>query len=504
LGEVQRVHTMRPHRHSFVDPKEKRSLSKLEPSRPTRLRQSWVPLSGLAAVFLIEMLDNSILNVALPTIGRQLDASSTALEWITVSYTLIFGSLMIPLGTLADRFGRRKTMLIGLVVLGTASLLTLLVTATWQVIAIRAVTGVAAAMTAPGAMSLAFRLFTDDQLRVRAVNTISTVGLIGMAVGPIAGGFMLPFAPWQVLLALNAPVALLAIIGICFGIPADRPEQLHQAPIDVAGAILGALTVVAVLLTPTLFADAGVRAPLPWVAVGCFAGFGVLFILRERYARQPMIDLELLARPLVASGLFFKAAGTLAIGALGYLATLHLQFAFGWSPGQAALGMLPQVTVLIAGGALIRPLITRTGMTKAAWYSSAAVVAGLAVYGALGTRGYVWIAVALTLVATGMRVVGVVAGTNVMRGLPQDRTTIGAALADTSGQVGTSVGIAIAGVIITSVFAGSVANGKWNMQQFAQFDSAITTAGLVLAFVAAVLVGSGIALSKNQPAQETA
>ncbi|SDW93837.1 hypothetical protein SAMN05216215_1006134 [Saccharopolyspora shandongensis] len=154
----------------------------------------------------------------------------------------------------------------------------------------------------------------------------------------------------------------------------------------------------------------------------------------------------------MSSGLVLKAAAGLATAGLGYLVTLQLQLDLGWTPAQAAIGMLPQVVVLIAGGALISPLITRVGLTTAAGLSAGVVVCGLAVYTALGRFGYVWIAVALVLVAVGMRVVGVVAGNNVMRGLPENRTTIGAALIDTASEVTIGIGIALSGTILAALF----------------------------------------------------
>ncbi|WP_435830056.1 MFS transporter [Saccharopolyspora shandongensis] len=395
-------------------------------------------------MFLFEMLDNSILNVALPTIGRELSASTTTLQWVTGAYSVVFGGLMLALGALADRAGRRKIMLVGLVLLGGASLATMFVTVAWQLIAVRAVMGVAAAMTTPGSLALAFRLFTDDGLRVRATTLISTVGLVGLAVGPTVGGFVLTFAPWQALLLVNVPVAALAFVGIRAGIPADDPADLHRDPIDVAGAVLGTAMIVLALLAPTLFVEAGAASALPWGATAAALIVGTCFVIREKTARHPLLDLKLIARPLVSSGLVLKAAAGLATAGLGYLVTLQLQLDLGWTPAQAAIGMLPQVVVLIAGGALISPLITRVGLTTAAGLSAGAVVCGLAVYTALGRFGYVWIAVALVLVAMGMRVVGVVAGNNVMRGLPENRTTIGAALIDTASEVTIGIGIASA------------------------------------------------------------
>ncbi|GAA4532590.1 MFS transporter [Amycolatopsis samaneae] len=462
------------------------------PQSPRTLGEVWLALAGLSAVFLFEMLDNSILNVALPTIGRELSASTTTLQWVTGAYSVVFGGLMLVFGALADRAGRRKVMLAGLVLLGVASLATAFVTVAWQLIAVRALMGVAAAMTTPGSLALAFRLFSDDRLRVRATTLISTVGLIGLAVGPTVGGFVLAFAPWQALLLVNVPVAALAFLGIRAGIPADDPAGLHRDPIDVAGAVLGTATIVLALLAPTFFVEAGTASALPWgtAVAALLAGTG--FVLRERTARHPLLDLKLVARPLVSSGLALKAAAGLATAGLGYLVTLHLQLGLGWTPAEAAIGMVPQVVVLIAGGAVISPLITRVGLTAAAWLSAGAVVCGLAVYTAFGGFGYVWVALALVLVAAGMRVVGVVAGTNVMRGLPENRTTIGAALVDTASEVTTGIGIALSGTILAVVFPGALTTPGWSAAQLGDFHTALTYAGLVLTVLSGFLVGWGI------------
>ncbi|GAA4804075.1 MFS transporter [Streptomyces ziwulingensis] len=471
---------------------------------PASLREAGAALAGLSAVFLFEMLDNSILNVALPTIGRELSASATVLQWVTGVYAVVFGGLMLALGALADRVGRRKVMLVGLVLLGAASLATAFVTTAEQLIAVRAAMGVAAAMTTPGSLALAFRLFDEDGLRVRATTLISTVGLAGLAIGPTAGGLVLAFAPWQVLLLVNVPVAALAFIGIRRGIPADQASGPHRAPTDRAGALLGTAAIVLALLAPTLFVDAGAASPLPWLAAATAVVAAVLFVARERTARHPLLDLALLARPLVSSGLAFKAAASLATAGLGYLVTLQLQLDWGWTPAHAALGMLPQVVVLIAGGALIGPLITRVGLDGAARLGAAAVVCGLAVYGLLGRFGYGWVALALALVAAGMRVVGVVAGTNVMRGLPADRTTVGAALVDTVGEVTTGIGIAVSGTVLAKLLTGDIATATWSTQQTARFHEAVTRAGLTLTVLAAALVGWGISRARRPGAARTA
>jgi len=462
---------------------------KARTSEPASLREAWVALAGLSAVFLFEMLDNSILNVALPTIGRDLHASTLALQWVTGAYAVVFGGLMLAFGALADRFGRRRIMLIGLALLGVASLATAFVTTAEQLIAVRAVMGVAAAMTTPGSLALAFRLYEQDSLRVRATTLISTVGLVGLAIGPTLGGFVLAIAPWQVLLLVNVPIAVLAMIGVRIGIAADEAADLHRDPVDVPGAILGTATIVLALVAPTLFVNEGTGSWQPWTATAAAVAGAVLFVLRERSARYPLLDLKLVARPLVSSGLAYKAAAGLATAGLGYLVTLQLQLDWGWTPAQAAIGMLPQVVVLVAGGAFINPFVRRVGLERAAWLSATAVVSGLAVYGLLSRFGYGWVAIALVLVAAGMRVVGVVAGVNVLRGLPKNRTTIGAALTDTATEVTSGAGLAVTGTILATLFTGDIATSNWSTQQTAQFQQAVTTAGLTLTVVAAALVG---------------
>lgn len=456
-------------------------------------RQHWVALAGLSAVFLFEMLDNSILNVALPTIGRELRASTTALQWMTGAYAVVFGGFMLAFGAIADRFGRRRIMFIGLALLAAASLATAFVTTAEQLIAVRAVMGIAAAMTTPGSLALAFRLFDDDGQRVRATNLIATVGLVGLAIGPTTGGFVLAVAPWQILLLVNVPIALFAIIAIRLGIAADDPADLHHDPLDIPGAVLGTATIVLVLVAPTLFVNEGVGAWAPWAATAVAVAAGTLFVVRERTARHPLLDLRLVARPLVSAGLAYKAAAGLAVAGLGYLVTLQLQLDWGWTPGFAAIGMLPQVLVLVAGGAFVKPVMERVGLDRAAWLSASAVVAGLAVYCLLGRLGYAWVAVALVLVSAGMRVVGVVAGVNVLQGLPKNRTTIGAALADTATEVSNGIGVAVAGTIVAALFTGAVATSHWSPHQTAQFRDAVTIASATLTVAAAALVGWAIA-----------
>lgn len=469
---------------------------------PPRLSDAWIALAGLSAVFLFEMLDNSVLNVALPTIGRDLGSSTTGLQWVSGAYSVAFGGLMLLFGAVADRFGRRRVMLSGLVLLAVASLATAVVTTTGELVAVRVMMGVAAAMTTPGSMALAFRLFDDEGLRVRALTVISTAGLVGLAVGPTVGGFVLAVAPWQVLLLADVPIALLALVGIRLGVARDESAALRRDPVDVVGALLGTAATAGALVTPTLLVDAGSASVPGWLVLVLTVVSATGFVVRERTARSPLVDLHLLARPLVSSGLAFKAASGLAVAGLSYLVTLQLQFAWGWPPVLAAVGTLPQVVVLLAGGRFVGPFVQRVGLGRAAWTSAAAVVSGLAVFGALSRHGYVWVLVALVLVAAGMRVVGVVAGASVLTGLPADRTSVGAALVDTSSELAGGAAVAVAGTVVAAVVTGSITTTTWSADRLAAFQDALTVAGVGLAVVAALLVVVGMLRARHTDGPE--
>ncbi|HWS36588.1 MAG TPA: MFS transporter [Actinoplanes sp.] len=467
----------------------------------TSLRAVWPAILGLSVVFLVEMLDNSVLNVALPTIARELHASTTALQWITSGYSLLFGGLMVAFGAIADRYGTRKVMLIGLILFALTNFAVLFVTTPGQLIAVRVAIGVTAAMTAPGTMALCFRLFDQENLLMRATSLIATVGLIGMAIGPTVGGLVLQIAPWQTLLVMNVPIALLAIACIRFGIPADDPAKRNRSPLDLPGALLGTTTIILALWTATLAVEDGWGSIRPWAAGAGAILAAVAFVVRERRTAHPMFDFALLKRPAVSASLAYEAALGLGMAVIGFTVTLQLQLVWGWSPAQAALGNLPQVVVLLAVGPFVERFVDRLGTHRAAVAGAMSFLAGLLIYGVLGHLGYVWIAVALALTAAGMRVVATIAGVTVMRGLPEDQTTIGAAMSDTSQEVASSVGMAVTGTVVAAALGGSLVAVGATAASAHTFEHAVTTATLALTALCAILIVWAARRSAHVPVQ---
>src|SRR4051812_32971346 len=209
----------------------------------TSLRAAWVPLLALCLAFFVEMVDNTLLTVALPTVGRDLGSGTTGLQWVTGAYSLTFGGLLLTAGSAADRLGRRRVLLVGLSAFGLISLAVLAVSSAGELIALRAALGVAAAAMAPITNSLVFRLFEDQALRMRAMTVMIVVGMSGFILGPVLGGTALAHVSWEWLLVVNAPIALIAWVGVRLGVPADRPEDLTGDRLDLPGAALSVATI---------------------------------------------------------------------------------------------------------------------------------------------------------------------------------------------------------------------------------------------------------------------
>ena len=235
------------------------------------LKAAWIPLAALCLAFFVEMVDNTLLTIALPTIGRDLGGGTTSLQWVSGAYALTFGGLLLTAGSAADRLGRRRVLLVGLAAFGVISLGVLAVHTTGQLIALRAALGIAAAMMAPITNSLVFRLFDEDALRMRAITVMMVVGMSGFILGPLLGGTALAHVRWQWLLVVNAPIALIAWAGVRLGVSADRPEGLSGDKLDLPGGVLSIVAIGLACYTATSGVQHG------WLSVAtCGSAIGAL------------------------------------------------------------------------------------------------------------------------------------------------------------------------------------------------------------------------------------
>lgn len=466
--------------------------------QPQSLKQNWLALTGLSIVFLFEMLDNSVLTVALPTIGKTLNASASSLSLATSAYSVIFGSLMLLFGSIADQFSPKKLMLSGLALLGVSSLFVLDVTNIYELIAVRALMGLAAAMTTPLTLSLTFKLFNSESLQMRAMTFISTVGLVGLSIGPTIGGAVLAVASWEFLILVNIPIAAVAFLSLYLSLPEWRNQKSIRKPLDVAGGTFGTLAIVSVLLLLDAAAQYGAISWEFWSLTASAVLFGAFFVKQEKKSQNPLIPFSLLRLPLVSSGLLYKASTSIITAGLGYVVMLQLQLDYHWSPVLAALGLLPQVITLLAVGPLVNKIVERFGNQKASLYSGLSIIVGMLVYTFGSPISYGWIAVSLILIAAGVRVNGLVAGMSVFRGLPHTHTSTGSALVDTISQICAAVSITVAGAILSAFIPANVFTGKAMESTLIhlQFHSAITVTGLLLTTAATGLFIWGVIRSK--------
>ena len=457
----------------------------------TSLRAAWIPLAALCLAFFVEMVDNTLLSIALPTIGRDLGSGTTALQWVTGAYSLTFGGLLLTSGSIADRLGRRRVLLVGLGVFGVLSLSVVFVTTTAELIALRAGLGIAAAAMAPITNSLVFRLFEDKALRMRAVTVMITVGMSGFILGPLLGGTALAHVRWEWLLVVNAPIALIACIGVRLGVAADRREDLTDDRLDLPGAALSLTTIGLACYSLTSGVQNGWLSAVTLAAIVGAVGALVAFVLHERRTATPMLDLGLFSNGTVRGATIAQAGTAIAMASVMFGLILHFQYAYGWSPVRAGLANLPIIVTMLGATPLSEWLARRFGHRIACLVGAAFLAGSLAGLSWSVEHGYAAIAVCMVALTIGLRTVMTICAVALVDAMPSNRTSIGAALNDTAQEVGTSIGTAVVGTLIAVLVTTTLPAGTWSSDLVASFFHGERITYAVLAVVVGLVAAAG-------------
>lgn len=459
------------------------STDSIEPAvsrKPQSLREGLPALIALALAMLVEMVDNSILNVALPNIGTHLGATTTQMQWFVGGYSLAFGSLLMLGGALGDKFGRRKIMLIGLVLFGLTGLSTLAITAAWQLVAARIVAGAFAAMIAPITGSLVYSLFDDDTLRRKGIGIIITVAVIGSTLGPVLSGLALEFVSWHWLLAVNGPIALLAFLGIFFGIKTDEADTLSTARVDAVGAVLSIMGLGGGLYLFTAGSEFGWFA-WPTIASAVVAVVGIVgFIRYESHAKEPMLDPRLLRQPTVAGSILLQLSGALSMVAVCYIASQLFQFAWGWTPLRAGFGTMPLVLGMMLANPFIEKFVSRFGQRRVAVGGIVLAIVGMliTIWG-IGI-GYAPLVPAFLLIAVGLNAIMTTCSVALLGALPSEKISLGQAMSDTAQELGNSFGVAAVGTTVATLFAVDMPQMPWTAAQIDSFEHAMVVSLMVI------------------------
>jgi EmrB/QacA subfamily drug resistance transporter len=414
------------------------------------------PIAALVVICLsvfVISVDATIVNVALPTLSRELDADTAQLQWIVDAYTLVMAGLMLSMGSLSDRFGRRGWLSAGLAVFAVTSAVASQVDSADALIWARAAMGVGAAVIFPTTLSLITNIFTDPVKRAKAIGLWAAMVGVGVAAGPITGGWLLEHFSWGSVFMVNVPIAAAAIIGGALFVPTSRDPA--APPVDAPGLILSSIGITALVHTV-------IEAPnWGWGSVHTAAGFAVAvvllaaFALWERHTPHPMLDVSVFANRRFSGGSLAVTAGFLTLFGFIFVITQYFQFIKGYSAFETGVRLLP-VAVSIAAASIIGPrIVERIGTT-------AVVVAGLAIFAAGlawastadASTPYLEIATQMLMLGGGLGLTTAPATESIMGSLSADKAGVGSAVNDTTRELGGTLGVAIIGSVFASIYSG--------------------------------------------------
>jgi MFS transporter, DHA2 family, multidrug resistance protein len=424
---------------------------------PRAGRREWIGLAAIALPCLVYAMDLTVLNLALPALSEDLEPSSAQLLWIVDIYGFLVAGFLITMGTLGDRIGRRRLLLIGAAAFGLASLLAAFSTSAEMLIAARALLGVAGATLAPSTLSLIRNMFEDPRERTFAIGVWITSFSSGAAVGPLVGGLLLEHFWWGSVFLPALPVmGLLLVVG-----PRLLPE--YRAPdagrLDLFSAVLSLAAVLAVIygLKDSAQDGFGLNAALT-IAAGL--ALGAAFVRRQRRLADPLIDLGLFRLPAFNAALAANTFGFFINFGIAVFIAQYLQLVLGYSPFQAGLWTVPYAVGFIVGS-LLTPLFV-------SWRRPGFVIAsGLAVAGggfALLTQvgadsGLAVLVTGSVVLALGLAPVYTLAADMMVGAAPPERSGSAAGISETSSEFGGALGIAVLGALGTAVYRADVDDG---------------------------------------------
>ena len=417
-------------------------------------RRWWV-LAVLCLALLIVVLDNTILNVALPTIQKDLKATQSQQEWMVDSYTLAFAGLLFTFGVLGDRLGRRKMLAAGMLVFGIGSAASAWAGSPGILIATRALMGIGGAAVMPSTLSIITNVF-DPRERGRAIGIWAGISGMAIAIGPITGGALLQGFWWGSVFLINIPVVIIGIIATLVIVP--ESQDPHPQHIDLGGVALSVVGLVALVYgiikggEDNKWGTAGVLVPLIAGAV-----LLTVFVVLERRSDHPSLDVKLFKNPAFSAA--SAAISLVFFGLFGatFFLTFYLQFDRGYSPLQAGIRLLPVAIAILVFAPRSSHLAKRIG-------NKATVAGGMTLsllaylgYQLLYTHTSIWVLEGMLLIqGIGMANVMAPATESIMTALPRERAGAGSAVNNTMRQVGGALGVAILGSILSSSFRGKI------------------------------------------------
>jgi EmrB/QacA subfamily drug resistance transporter len=410
-------------------------------------RHRWATLSVLCVTLLLISVDNTILNVALPSIVRSLGASSSQLQWIVDAYAVLFAGLLLSLGALGDRVGRKWIFMAGLAVFAGGSALAAWSGSPDRLTLARAVMGVGAAALMPCTLSILTNVFTAEKDRARAIGIWSGTTGLGVALGPILGGFLLAHFWWGSVFLINVPVAILGLIAAAWLVPNSRNPRTTRP--DPVGAILSMLGL-GLLLWGIIEAPGRGWTSLPIMAALVASVVAIAsFVIWERQVDHPMLPLRFFANRRYSAAIAALALVLFALIGMFFLMTQYLQFALGYSPLEAGLRITPVAVALLVVAPLSVMVARRIGSKVVVSSGMALIAIGLGILSTTTVHGtYRDCVIPFILLGIGVALALAPCTESVMGSLPIEEAGVGSATNDASMQVGGALGVGVLGTAL--------------------------------------------------------
>ncbi len=416
----------------------------------------WWMLVVLCLSVLLVTVDNTIVNVALPTLSRELDASTSGLQWIVDAYTLVFASLLLLTGHLGDRFGRLRTLQTGLLLFGLTSWLASLAGSTGELVAGRAAMGVAAALIYPATLGLLTNIFTDARERATAIGVWAGVSGLAVAIGPVSGGVLLEHFGWNSVFLVNLPIVAIALAAGWFLLGESQDPQ--AGGFDLVGAI-GSVAFVGTLVFTVIEApNHGWTSAATITGFVAAAGLLVAFVAWEARHPHPLLDVRQFTNPRFSAASGAITAAFFALFGFIFLITQYFQAVQGWGALRAGLATLPFALVTGALSPVAIMLMKRLGTTVVVTTGMALMSAGffLAATSTLESRYWGTIVGSMVLMAAGLALSTGPATDAIIGALPREKAGVGSAVNDTTREVGGTLGVAVLGSVMSSFYSSNV------------------------------------------------
>ena len=437
----------------------------------------WWTLATLCLSLLIIVMDNTILNVAIPSLMDDLHATNSQIQWIIDGYTLVFAGLLLTSGSLGDRFGRKGALQLGIVLFGMGSIASAMAGSAEQLILTRAFMGIGGALIMPATLSILTDVFRDPRERGRAIAIWAGFSGLGVALGPVAGGLLLKHFSWSSVFWVNLPIGLTALIAGAFLIPTSKDPSAPR--IDVPGAAMSIIGLGALLFGIIEGPSRGWTDPL--VLAGFAVGLTVLaaFIAWELNTDHPMLDMRFFRNPRfsVANGAitltFFAMFGSL------FLMTQYWQLVHGYTPLGAGVRLIPFALTMMVVAPLSARVVEKVGTKRVVSGGLLIMTTSLVLLSFIQRdTSYSLVIAIFCLMAVGMGLTMAPATESIMGSLPREKAGVGSAVNDTTRQVGGALGVAIIGSIVSSAYASKIAT---SVPGFGVVGDAVTTAQQSLA-----------------------